>query len=386
VEGEGRNFGGHPGNLGLIDASTSSGSALSGADGWWMENAPRVSVIIPCRNEERFIRGSLASVLDGTFPAEEMEVLVVDGRSTDRGREIISEIAKRDPRVRLLDNPRKITPAALNIGIRAARGAIIVRVDAHAIYPPDYITTLLKTLDETGADMVGGYAESQATESSAVSRAIALATNHAFATGSPFRYRRRSGPCDALPYGCWRREIFERVGLFDERLLRNQDNEHSSRILHRGGRIYMTANARVGYFIRSTLATLWRQGAVTGMWNAFTQRLHPYTFRWRHFLPGIFFVGVLLSLALLTMGVSAQVPILTLLGAAPLSAYALIDLGVSIWLGLSQRQARLIPLLAFVFFSYHFVYGYGVARGWSLVVSGGWRKHLGDRSAKDKIA
>jgi glycosyltransferase involved in cell wall biosynthesis len=340
-----------------------------------MTSDPRVSVIVPCRNEERFIRRCLDSILDGTV--QQIEVLVIDGRSTDRGPEIVSEIARRDSRVRLLDNPRKITPAALNIGIRAARGAIVVRVDGHALYPPDYVATLVQALDETGADMVGGYAESLAAEETATSRAIALATNHAFATGSPFRYRRKSGPCDAVPFGCWRREIFDRVGYFDERLLRNQDNEHSSRILHDGGRIYMTAQARVGYFIRSTLRTLWRQGAVNGMWNAFTQRLHPYTFRWRHFLPGIFFVGVLLSLSLLGTRWA-------LLGALPLLSYALIDLGVSLWLG--RSQPRLIPLLAFIFFSYHFIYGYGVMKGWTLVASGGWRKHLGDSSADDKIA
>jgi glycosyltransferase involved in cell wall biosynthesis len=345
-------------------------------------DAPLVSVIIPCRNEEKFIRSSLGSILEGNFPADQMEVLVVDGRSTDRGREIIREIAERDPRVRLLDNPRKITPVALNIGIRAARGAIVVRMDAHALYPPDYLTTLTRTLAETGADMVGGYAESLPADPTAVSRAIALATNHAFATGSPFRYRRKSGPSDAVPYGCWRRELFDRVGLFDERLLRNQDNEHSSRILHSGGRIYMTAQARVGYFIRSQLRTLWRQAAVTGMWNAFTQRLHPYTFRWRHFLPGIFFIGSLLSLALVTAGLITQTPIWTLLGAVPLVTYALVDLGVSISLG----QPRLIPLTAFVFFSYHFVYGFGVTKGWALVASGGWRAHLGDLSAQEKIA
>jgi hypothetical protein len=189
-----------------------------------------------------------------------------------------------------------------------------------------------------------------------------------------------------VPFGCWRRELFDRVGLFDERLLRNQDNEHSSRILRHGGRIYMTAQARVGYFIRSTLRTLWRQGAVTGMWNAFTQRLHPYTFRWRHLLPGLFFVGVLVALALVTTGAAARMPIVALVGAAPLLAYALVALGVAISLGLSQRQPRLIPLLAFVFFSYHFIYGYGVTKGWALVVSGGWRKHLGDSSAAEKIA
>jgi glycosyltransferase involved in cell wall biosynthesis len=345
-------------------------------------DAPLVSVIIPCRNEEKFIRGSLGSILDGNFPSDQMEVLVIDGGSTDRGREIIREIAERDPRVRLLDNPRRITPAALNIGIRAARGAIVVRMDAHAVYPKDYLTTLTRALAETGADMVGGYAESLPSAETATSRAIALATNHAFATGSPFRYRRKSGECDAVPYGCWRRELFDRVGLFDERLLRNQDNEHSSRILRDGGRIYMTSQAPVGYYIRSTLPTLWRQAAVTGMWNAFTQRLHPYTFRWRHFLPGIFFVGVLFSLALLLFGASTQMHTLTWLGALPLLTYALINLGVSISLG----RPRLIPLLAFIFFSYHFVYGFGVIKGWLLVGSGGWRSYLGDLSADEKIA
>jgi len=335
-----------------------------------------VSVVVPCYNEQRYIRATLESLLSGTFNPAEMEVLVVDGISKDGTRAIIEEIARRDPRVRLLDNPCGLTPVALNIGIRAARGEIIMRIDSHSIYPPRYAEVLVRTLESTGADMVGGCVTFVPAEEGLVCRAIAVGTGCAFGTGARFRYRRKDGPVDAVQLGCWRREIFERVGLFDERMVRNQDNEHSSRILHAGGRLHMTAEVTIQYHPRSSLKKLWQQAWVTGMWNAFTQRLHPYTFRWRHFLPAIFFLGVLACSALIVAGLFTDYR-LALVGAACLLPYALMNLFFSCLVGLRHPGLFLTPLIAFVLFTYHFTYGYGITKGWLLVATGAWRKHLG---------
>jgi glycosyltransferase involved in cell wall biosynthesis len=338
---------------------------------------PRVSVIVPCYNERRFVAPSLRSLLDGSFAPTQMEVLVVDGGSTDGTREILRDLARDDARLRLIDNPRRTTPVALNLGIAAARGEIIVRADAHTLYPRDYLEVLTRALVETGADLVGCPADPTPGADTWMARLIVLASRGLFATGSPFRNRRSSGAVDTVPFGCWRRSLFDRVGLFDERLLRNQDNEHASRILRAGGRVYLTAETRVGTVLRSTLGELWGHAATGGMWNAFTHRLHPYTFRWRHFLPGVFFIGVLLAASVIVAGLWSGRAAIAALGVAALAPYVAANLWTSLHKAIQERQLVLAAPIALVTASYHFTYGYGIAKGWLLVASGRWRDRLG---------
>jgi glycosyltransferase involved in cell wall biosynthesis len=345
---------------------------------------PTVSVVMPCLDEEAYVGEALANILAGSYPAHLMEVLVVEGRSRDKTRAILDAVAAGDRRVRVLDNPRGTTPAALNIGIRAARAELIVRVDAHTAYPPDYVESLVRALLRTGADMVGPCSEATPASDRPMARAIAIAVGSAFGSGSPFRYQRTSGPADAVPYGCWRRELFDRVGLFDERLLRNQDNEHSSRILKSGGRVHMAAEICVRNHPRPTLIKLWRQARATGMWNAFTQRLFPYTFRWRHTLPGVFFLGVLFAAACVAVG-AAGAPASAAFGAAVLIPYLAANLFASVALALRSRRPHYAPLLAAILASYHFAYGYGIAKGWLLVATGAWRSRLGGAPKESRL-
>jgi succinoglycan biosynthesis protein ExoA len=338
---------------------------------------PRVSVVMPCLNEERFVGQALGSILAGSWPRDRLEVIVVDGRSTDRTREVVGDVAALDSRVRLCDNPRRTTPAALNIGVRAARGEIIARVDAHTVYPPEYVAALVRALEESGADMVGGRSENVPSGGGAMSEALSIATGAAFGTASPFRYRRRSGPVDTVPFGCWRRGLFARVGLFDERLLRNQDNELASRILRRGGRVWQTADICVRYYNRATLPSLARHALATGMWNAFTQRLHPYTFRLRHFLPGLFFLGVMICALAIVAGALRGEPALAVAAALLLAPYVAACVGAAVWSATARRRFALWPLVAVGLASYHFTYGCGIAYGWLLVATGRWRARLG---------
>lgn len=344
--------------------------------------APRVSVVVPCLNERRFVERSLRSLLDGHFPAAEMEVLVVDGGSTDGTREILCRLAAADERLRLYENACGATPAALNVGIGAARGQIIVRADAHTFYPPDYVEVLVRTLVQSGADLVGCRADTTASGDDWLARTIAVAAGGRFATGSPFRSRSRSGDVDTVPFGCWRRRLFDAVGLFDERLLRNQDNEHASRILRAGGRVHLTTETRVAVVVRGSLDELWRHAIDSGMWNAFTQRLHPYTFRWRHFLPGVFFVGVVAAALAIVAGAGARQPSLLALGAAALLPYLAADLLVALHKARAQGRLALALPIAFITASYHLTYGYGIVKGWLLVASGAWRKRLGPTEAR----
>jgi glycosyltransferase involved in cell wall biosynthesis len=347
---------------------------------------PRVSVVIPCLNEEHFIRRALDSLCAGTYPAHAMEILVVDGNSSDRTRELVQQMAWQDPRIRLLYNPRSTTPAALNIGIRAARGEIIIRADAHSSYPPRYVEALVRALDTSGAEMVGPCAVFVPSGDGAMCRAIALAVGSPFGTGARYRYHRVSGPVDAVQLGCWRRELFDRVGLFDERLLRNQDNEHSSRILRSGGRVHMTAEVCIDYYPRPTLAKMCGHAVANGQWNAFTQRMHPYTFRWRHLLPSLMFLGVALAALLVLVGAQLGSPATALLGLAIVAPYALANLAASLHTAHRGRALALAPLIAAVLASYHFSYGYGIVRGWWLVATGAWRERIGGGTKEARLS
>lgn len=338
---------------------------------------PTVSVVMPCRDEARHIEAALTSLLDGRYPADRLEILVVDGLSRDGTRDLVTAFAARDPRVRLLDNPQRITPSALNVGIAAARGEVIIRVDAHSRYPAGYIACLVDALQTTGADLVGCAETAVCAATGVMARLIALSLGGAFATASPFRYRTRSGAADTVPFGCWRRETFDRVGLFDERLVRNQDYEHACRLRRAGGRVHLLAEPRYEYVARSTLGSLYEHAARTGMWNAFMQWLHPHTFRWRHFLPGPFFLGVVACLMLALAGLVTGRAWMAAVAGALLAPYALANLGSTIVQTARARMLPLAPLLAFIVFGHHFFYGFGICRGWLLVATGRYRRHLG---------
>jgi GT2 family glycosyltransferase len=245
-----------------------------------------VSVVIPTRNEEQTIAACLGAVLAQDYPAGRMEVLVVDGRSTDRTRAIVAELAATDPhaRVQLLENPHRIASTALNIGIRAARGEIIARVDGHTILAPDYLRRCVETLAVTGADNVGGLLRPQG--HGYAGTCIALATRSRLGIGNArFHYDERGGEVETVYLGCFRRSIFERIGLFDEGLVRNQDDELNDRIVAAGGRIWLSPHIRSTYVGRRSFRALWRQYFQYGFWKVRVLRRHPGARRLRHLAP-----------------------------------------------------------------------------------------------------
>jgi len=257
-----------------------------------------VSIIIPMRNEERFVAACVDSVLAQIADrTDDVEVLCVDGRSTDRTPQIIAEYARRDPRIRLLDNPAQIVPTAMNVALRQARGDVIIRLDCHAAYAPDYIARCVEVLRRTGADNVGGYIATRPGADTPVGRAIAAATSSPFGVGgSRFRVGGPEQEVDAVPFGCFCRDVFDRYGLYDERLVRNQDLELSSRIRRGGGRIVISPEIKLTYYNRSTLAGLRQQAFHNGLWNAYTLYLVGGGLRPRHLAP-LGFVTCLLLLA-----------------------------------------------------------------------------------------
>lgn len=318
-----------------------------------------MTVIVPCRNERRYIAACLDSILATAYPADRIEVLVVDGASDDGTRDVLRAYAEREPRVRLLDNPRRSAPAALNIGIRAATGEIIARMDAHVVYPPQYLPVLVRALLETGADNVGCPIVTLPADESATARAIACALSHPFGVGNSwFRIGtavRRE--VDTVPFGCFRRDVFDRVGTFDEELVRNQDDEFNFRLIRSGGRVLLVPDVAAQYYARGSLRHVARMYYQYGWYKPLVARKVGRIMTARQLAPGAF-VAALAALTLLAVAWPAAGVAL----AALLAAYAAADLAAALTarvrLGLRARA-----VLALVFPLIHFGYGLGSLAG-----------------------
>jgi GT2 family glycosyltransferase len=318
-----------------------------------------VSVIVPCRNEERFIGRCLDSIIASTYPKSHLEVLVADGRSEDRTREIVAEYAAQYPWIRLLDNHGRIAPTALNAGIRDARGDLIVRMDAHAVYPPEYLTQLVTAIEETGADNVGGRLVTLPGDSSLTARAIARAVSHPFGVGNAyFRIGARTRRwVDTVPFGCFRRELFYRVGMFDEELVRNQDDEFNFRVVRRGGRVLLDPAIVAFYYTRATLRQLARMYYQYGYFKPLVARKVGRVMTARQLVPPALMGSLTTTGAVALAEPAAAVPFAVLIVAY---AFALLAGGVR---AASGEGARFMLALLAAFATLHASYGFGFLRG-----------------------
>jgi succinoglycan biosynthesis protein ExoA len=318
--------------------------------------SPAASIVIPCRNEVKHIAACLESVLAFDDIGGGFEVIVADGMSTDGTREIIARITERDKRVRLIDNPKRQTSAALNAGIRAACGDIIVRIDAHTEYAPDYLRQCLAVSDATQADNVGGPALTKA--DTILRRAICAAYHSRFAVGNAsFHQADYEGYTDTVPYGCWRKVKLLEIGLFDEELIRNQDDELNLRLTRAGGKIYQSPRIRSWYAPRASLMQLFRQYWQYGYWKVRVIQKHRIPASVRHLVPGAFAATLILLLLLSPFVIIARGLLMALIG-----IYAGAVLGASLitaW----HSEWKFLPVLPAVFACYHLGYGLGFLMG-----------------------
>jgi len=320
-----------------------------------------VSVVIPCYNEEKFIKRCLDGIINNTYPEHSLEILVVDGMSTDNTRQILSEISTKHPLVVVVDNPARFKPHALNIGIRNAKGNIIIRCDAHSIYPTDYISKLVGYLTESGVDNVGGIRRQAPMENTLIGNSINYVMTHSFGCGDA-KYRTGSREpmlVDTVFGGCYRRDVFERIGSFDERLLRGQDREFNERLRRAGGKIKLFPDVECTYFTRSSLVAYIKHTYVSGITPLYISRITgEQNFGWRNFVPACF-VLTLLGTVFLSIFFSW-------IGLVFLFVLAL-HLGVGFLIGVSvarkQKKAAYVVSMPLLFLLTHLAYGTGTLVG-----------------------
>jgi len=320
---------------------------------------PFVSVIVPCRNELAFISRCLDSIAANDYPRQSLEILVVDGMSDDGTRSAIESCARSHSNVALVDNTARTTPAALNLGIRRAKGTIIMRMDAHCIYPPNYISRLVYWLERTSADNVGGLWITQPSSNSRVARAIAIALSHPFGVGNA-RYRvgvLTPQWVDTVPFGCYRREIFDRVGMFDEDMLRNQDDEFNHRLVRHGGRILLVPDVVAYYYARESLSKLGRMCFQYGYFKPLAARKVGRITTVRQLAPAVLVGAVGLTAALAPWWKGMGILCLALIG-----TYGVADVSAASTASFSRR-ARCFLQLCLAFPAMHVSYGLGYLRG-----------------------
>ena len=393
---------------------------------------PTVSIIIPCRNERHHIEACLSSALAQEEPQGGFEVIVADGMSDDGTREILARLEEqvsglnaecstvsaatlsasdgeragvrctsssypngpevcslvvpqppgRSPILRIIDNPGLIVSTGLNTAIRAARGAIIIRMDAHTEYAPDYLARCVEVLGKTRADNVGG--PWLAKGDGYVGRAIAAAFQSSFAVGGARGHDANyEGPVDTVYLGCWSKETFERFGYFDEELVRNQDDEHNLRITRGGGKVYQSPKIKSWYRLRGTLPSLFKQYMQYGYWKVRVIQKHKLPASPRHLVPAAFVLALTSLFLLFAFGsllsafapnsqlsaLNIPIPIFSFhISAfsfsflAALGTYALAVLVASVHTA-ARTEWKLLPVLPIVFPCYHWGYGFGFLRG-----------------------
>jgi glycosyltransferase involved in cell wall biosynthesis len=313
---------------------------------------PAITVVIPILNEAASVRHCLEAVLQQDYPADRLEILVVDGGSLDDTPAIVQALLQNRPRARLLDNPRRLRSAGLNVGILAAQGEIVIFVDGHTLIAPDYVKACVRCLVEQKADNAGGGMRPVGT--TYTGQGIALATSSRFGVGnSKFHYSNQEAYVDTVYLGAYWRKTFDQIGLYDETLQINADYELNYRLRQAGGRILLSPTIRSTYIPRSSLMALWRQYFRYGRGKVDTLHKHPASLRWRQTVAPLFVATLLGSLLLSSFAKPAR----AVLGAAT-GSYLLAN-SIASTIAASRGGWRYLPLLPLVFAIIHIAWGLG---------------------------
>ncbi len=317
-------------------------------------------MICPVFNEEKFIEACIMSIIEQDYPQDAMEIIFVDGRSTDHTTDIIRRYMQDYPFMKLIDNPERIVPYALNRGLQEAKGEVIMRLDGHCTYPTNYISELVKYLYQLNADNVGGVWNTQPAKDTPVCQAIALASSHPFGVGGSMHKIGVSKiiETDTVPFGCYKREVFEKTGPFDTDLVRNQDDEFNGRLLNLGGKIYLIPQVIINYTARDTLCKMRQMYYQYGLYKPLVNKKLGAPATVRQFFPLLFLLGLLVG------GIcSIFSPFILQLYTTILLIYLFVGVVVGSMGAIRTHQPLLVLLMPYVFFNIHMSYGLGYLVG-----------------------
>jgi succinoglycan biosynthesis protein ExoA len=320
-----------------------------------------VSIIIPCYNERTTIQLLLEAIQEQTYPSPELEIIIADGMSDDGTREVISDYSFDHPELNILvvDNPKRIIPAALNRAIEDSNGLIVIRLDAHVAPERDYVERCLETLERTGAANVGGLWIIKPGGEGWVARAIAVAASHPIGAGDArYRISGEEGPVETVPFGAFRRAWLDRVGPFDETLLTNEDYEFNTRIREASGVVWFNPAIRTVYYARSNFTALARQYARYGYWKTRMLRRYPGTLRWRQALPPLFILS-LLFLSVASLFTPYALYVLSL----ELGIYIIFTLAAALLEMVRRKDIGLLFGFPLAIWTMHFSWGTSFLRG-----------------------
>jgi|GEM_PF-133162 glycosyltransferase involved in cell wall biosynthesis len=322
-----------------------------------------VSIIIPCRNEENYIGNLLESIISIDYSKQQLEVLAVDGRSSDKTRMIIEGYVKRFPFIHLIDNPDKFTNFAVNIGIKRAAGDAIIIMGAHAVYQKDYITKCVCCLQEYGADSVGGSMEVVSSKDSVVSNVIAAVLSSQFGAGNAYykiRHSKEPLEVDTVFGGCYKKSVFDKIGLFNLNLIRSQDMEFNLRLKKAGGKIMLCPDIKISYYPKTDLKDFLIHNFRDGVWAVYPFKFMKMPLKLRHYIP-LFFVVAIIALGIGSFFWMSARAFLFLI----VAAYILLDLFFSIAISIKKCRLSYVFVAPVVFMVRHFSYGMGSL--WGLI-------------------
>lgn len=328
-----------------------------------------VSIIIPTRNEEKYLGKTIDSLLGQDYSKENLEILFVDGMSTDKTREIISKYSQQHNFIKILENPNIFTPYAFNLGIKNAKGDVIITMGAHTTYSANYISTIVKNLSEGQADCVGSVAQTLPGDNSAMAKAIALALSSPFGVGNSYMRTgsKNSRYVDAASCPAFKKEVFDRIGLFDEKLVHSQDMEFNLRLKKAGGKILLNPDITSYYYARPNYKSFCQHNFRNGKWAVLPFKYATgMPLSWRHMVPLVFVASLLVS-----GGGSVLLGLADLPGLTPISrifswififiscSYLIANLYFSIRISYREKKSGYFFIIPFTFATLHIAYGLG---------------------------
>lgn len=320
-----------------------------------------LSVICPIYNEEKYIGQFLDSILLQDYPKDDLEIILVDGMSKDRTRDIILSYSEKYPCLRLVDNPQQTVPYAMNNGISNANGDVIIRLDAHAEYPSNYFTILVKSLFELEkAENVGGVCITLPCNDTSVATAIAECLCNMFGMGNSF-FRigaKEVMSVDTVPFGCFRKSLFKKIGLYDTDMIRNQDDELNGRIIKNGGIIYLLPDVKIKYFARDKIFKVRKMFYQYGLYKPLGNKKLGAPTTIRQFFPLLFVIGLIVGLIL-----SILFPIIWPIYLGMIVLHILIGTFEGIKSSMKTRKAGCVFLMPYIFMNMHICYGVGYLCG-----------------------